>query len=97
MDALSPLLFNFTLDYAIMAVQFNRDGLELNGTHQLVVYADDVNILGGSIHTVKEKTDALMVASKKTGLEVNSDKTKCMAMSRDQKAELYIACCLVWV
>jgi hypothetical protein len=85
-DALSPLLFNFALEYAIRSVQVNQDGLKLNGTHQLFVYADDVNVLGGSIHTVKKITEALVVASKETGLKVNSDKTKCMVMSGDQKA-----------
>ena len=53
-DALSPLLFNFALDYAIRRVQINQDGLKLNGTHQLLAYADNVNILGGSVHTVKK-------------------------------------------
>ena len=48
-DALSPLLFNFTLGYAIRRVQVIHDGFKLNGTHQLLAYADDVNILGGSI------------------------------------------------
>ena len=75
-DALLPLLFNFPLEYAIRRVQVKQDGLKLNDTHQLLVYADDVNLLGGNIHTIKENTEALVAASKKTGLEVNADKTK---------------------
>ena len=85
---LSPLLFNFALDYAIRRVQVNQDGLKLNGTHQLLAYADDVNIVGGSIHTIKENTKALVVATKEIGLEVNADKTKYMVMSREQTAGL---------
>jgi len=51
-DALSPLFFNFALECTIRRVQVNQDGLKLNGTHQLLVYIDDVNILGGSVHTI---------------------------------------------
>ena len=54
--------------------------MKLNGTHQLLVYADDVNILAGSIHTKKENAEALVVASRETGLGVNADKTKYMVM-----------------
>jgi hypothetical protein len=50
----------------------------------MVVYADDVNILGGSVHTIKENAEALVVASKAIGLDVNADETKNMVMSRDQ-------------
>jgi len=85
-DALSSLLFNFALDYAIRRFQVNQDGLKLNGVHQLLVYADDVNILDGSIHTIKKNAEALIVASKETGPEVNADKSKYMVMCRDQNA-----------
>ena len=47
--------------------------MKLNGTHHLLVYADDVNVLGGRAHTVKENAEALVVASKEIGLEVNAD------------------------
>jgi len=79
------LLFNFALEHAIRRVQVNHDGLKLNGTFQLLVYADDVNIhvLGGSVHTANENAEALVVASKKTGLEINADKTKHMVMSHE--------------
>ncbi len=87
-DALLPLLFNFAFAYAIRRVQVNQDGLKLNGTHQLLAYADDVNILGGSIRMVKEHAEALVVATKEIGLEVNADKTKFMVMSREQTAGL---------
>jgi len=62
-------------------VYVNQDGLKLNGTHQLLAYADDVNILGGCVHTVKENAEALVVAAKENGLEVNADKTMYMIMS----------------
>jgi hypothetical protein len=76
----------FALEYANGRVQVNQDGLKLNGTHQLLAYADDVNILRGSIHTVKENAEALVAATKEFGLEVSADKTKYMVMSRDQNA-----------
>jgi hypothetical protein len=60
--------------------------VKLNGTHQLLAYPDDVNILGGSVNTVKENVEALVVATKEIGLEVNADKTKYMVMSRDRNA-----------
>jgi hypothetical protein len=53
-DALPPLLFNFALEYAVETVQVNQDGLKLNGTHQFLAYADDVNVLGESAHTVEQ-------------------------------------------
>ena len=81
-DALTPQLFNFALEYTIRRVQVNQDGLKLNGTHQLLAYADDVNILEGSIHTLKENTQALVAATREVGLEISADKTKCMFMSR---------------
>ena len=79
------MLINFALDYGIRRVQVNQEGLKLNGTHQLLAYAD-VKILGRSINTVKENTESLAVASKEIRIEVNSDKTKYMVMSGDQNA-----------
>ena len=53
-DALSPWFFNFVLEYAIKRVQVNQDGLKLNGTHKLMVYADEVHMLGRSVRTAQK-------------------------------------------
>jgi hypothetical protein len=50
-------------EYTIRRVQANQDGLKLNGTHQLLVYADDDNILGGILHSIEQNNEALVVAS----------------------------------
>jgi hypothetical protein len=58
----------------------------LNGTHQLLAYADDVNILGENIDTIQKNTEAPLDANKEVGLEVTPEKTKYMLMSRCKKA-----------
>jgi hypothetical protein len=60
--------------YAIRRIQVNQDDLKLNCIHQCLVYTHDVNILNGRVHTMKKNTVAFIVASKKTELEVNTDK-----------------------
>jgi hypothetical protein len=71
-DALSLLLFNFVLEYAIRKVHENQMRLKLNGTHQLLVYVDDLNPLRDKLNTLKKNTETLNDASKEVSLEVNA-------------------------
>jgi hypothetical protein len=75
-NTLLPLLFSFALEYATRTDQVNHEDLKVNGTNQLLVYAVDAIILGESVHTRMNNTEALAVASKKAGLVVNSDNIK---------------------
>jgi hypothetical protein len=85
-DALSPLLFNLALEYAIRKVQENQVGLKINGTHQHLAYADDVYPLGNK-DTIKKNTETLVDASKEVGPEINVEKSKYMLLSRHQNIE----------
>jgi len=57
------LLYSFTLEYVIKRVQDKQDGMKLNSKHQLLIYADNVNILGESVHTITKNPETLLVAS----------------------------------
>jgi hypothetical protein len=80
-DVLSPLLFNFALEYAIRKVQDNQEGLKLNGTHQFYAYGNDVNMVGEHIDTIQKNTEAVLDARKQVGMEVNLEETKCILTS----------------
>ena len=72
--------------YAIRRVKVDQDDWKLRGTRHLLVYADDVNILGLSVHTIKRNSESLVVAGKEIGLEVYDGNTKYLVMSRDHNA-----------
>jgi hypothetical protein len=83
-DALSSLLFNFAFEYPIKKVEENQVGLELDGTHQLLVHADDINLLSDSINTIIQ---TLLEPSRDIGLEINAEKIQYMIMSRHPNSE----------
>jgi hypothetical protein len=77
-----PLIFNFASEYAIRKVHENQAELKLNGTYKLLIYADDVNLLGDNTDTKQKNTETLTDASMDIGLEVNTEKTQYMLLSR---------------
>jgi hypothetical protein len=83
-DALSPLLLNFVLEYAIRIVQEIQVGLKLNGTYQLLFYADDVNLLTDNTDTIKETPQTLIDANKEVGVDVNTENPNYMLLSYHQ-------------
>jgi hypothetical protein len=85
-NALSPLLFNFTLEYIITKVKESQVGLRLDVTHQLLVYAYDVNLLGDNIDTMKKNIETFNYVSKKAGLEVDAEETENMLLSHRKNA-----------
>jgi hypothetical protein len=78
-DALSPLFSNFTIEYTIRKVQETQVGLKLNGTHQLLVNANDATLLGDDIDTVTKNTETL-TDTKEIILETKVEKTKYMLL-----------------
>jgi hypothetical protein len=75
-DVLSPLLFNFVVEYTIRKVQENQEELKLNGKHKLLSSLADANLLGENINIVKRNTKTLLDAIGDVGLEVNAEKIK---------------------
>jgi len=69
-DALSPLLFNFALEYAILKIKGDKKRLSWNGFNQLFVYADDVDLIGDDIDVPQSNTDILIEACYEIGLQV---------------------------
>jgi hypothetical protein len=85
-NCLKPLFFNFALEYAIRKVQENQVGLKLNATHQLLLYADDVNLLGVNTDAIKKNTETLIEVNKEVYPEANAGESKYMLLPRHQKS-----------
>jgi len=81
-DVLPPLLFNFALEYAIRKVQETKLGLDVNGNHQVLAYADDLNLICDDIRTIERNADVLLNARKDIVLAVNTGNTKYMEIRR---------------
>jgi len=79
------MLFNFALEYFIRNVQENEEGMELNGTHQLLVYGVDVKILDESVHTIKKIREILFEATMEVGLDINTDKTNIIQVIKSRR------------
>jgi hypothetical protein len=85
-DVLSPLIFNFALEYPIRKVQEKQEGVSLNGTHQFLVDDDDDDIQKENMNIINENTKALVETSKNVRLEANTERTKYMFMSLHQNS-----------
>ena len=81
-ENLSLWVFRFALEYVIRKVQENEEGSKLNGTRHFLVYADDVNTLDDTIHSIQKNTGFLKVSSKEISLELKAEKIKYMIMSQ---------------
>jgi len=80
------LLLNFASECGIRKVQENEEGLEMNGKHRLLVYADEINISGENVNVIQKNIETLLQASKLVVPEANTEKTKFMFVSRHQIA-----------
>jgi hypothetical protein len=84
------MLFNFALEYAIRQVQVNQVGLKLNGTYQLLAYADNVNLLEDNIDTIKKNTEAVTDASGENGPEINAKRKYTFSLYENASQNLEI-------
>jgi hypothetical protein len=82
----NDLLFNFALEYVVRKVQENQMGLKLNATHQLLAYADDVNVMEDNIDTMRKNSELLIYASREVPLDINIERTKYVLLSHHQHA-----------